>query len=166
MAETFTLDGFWEKSDYAKEHHPPATEKAVNEVESKYNVTFPEIFKQLYLLQNGGTVKKDFYQPGKSEEAQHPFVEDWFKLNEFETMKELASTIDFGDTSDWTKKLKNSEKLLIITRHGNDSMLCLDFRKSTNDPEVVVFDTLDEVEEILRVKSFDDFYKGLKADEG
>lgn len=166
MAQT-NPNKFWKVSDYSRKNHLPASQDDIREAEGRLHVSLPVGLRSLYGIQNGGRVRASFFASGKTEDARRPFLDgNLLKLSAMDTMKELASTIDFpSDDEDWSKTLQNSEKLVVISRHGTDAMLCLDFRSSANAPSVVLFNTAGRARELLRVPHFDEFLAGLKDGE-
>ncbi len=165
VCDTKLPTDFWVKSLYSNARHPPATETEIRETERRLGVTFPPSFRELYQQQNGGGVMKPVYHDKAGAKPEYPLIDGLMKLQGLESMKELAESIDFGDTPDWTRFLKQSEKLIVLSRHGIEVILCFDYRKNSSEPEVVLYETFDEPKEVLRTTSFSEFLKRLAKEE-
>ncbi len=88
--------------------------------------------------------------------------------NRLETLEELADITDFGDDEqDYRNLMTDADRVIVLSRHGWDTFLCLDYRTRgpEGEPEVVYYqDDGSGLKEMLRVSDFDTFFSGLRRE--
>lgn len=144
----------WKKWPQDKQD-PPASEEDIVKTEARLHVILPAVLKQLFRIQDGGRIQNEEYLLPNN---------DFLKLEDFETLKEIGDGSDFpGPEQDWNIRLKHTEKLIVVAQQGFSQFLCLDYHAKGGDaePEVVLLDTVDAPFEIDRWATFDEFVARL-----
>jgi hypothetical protein len=86
-------------------------------------------------------------------------------MDRLETLGELADITDFGiEDENFRSRTSDPDRMIVLSRHGWDLMLCLDFSGGPDNPKVVSFkeEYGEEIVELLRVSDFDAFFRGLR----
>ncbi|KDR87655.1 hypothetical protein L905_19360 [Agrobacterium sp. TS43] len=134
-------------------------QQTIQLTEERLGIEFPRSLRDLYTLQNGGhtdfylssTEKTPPYEFGGSSHADIDDAYDiWFSalpgmditpLQSLQTLGSFSDTIDFGEVDDaWRSYIPGIDRLIPISSHGSDTWLCLDYRKGSTAPKVVLFD--------------------------
>jgi hypothetical protein len=156
-----TADLFWIQR---KNAHAPATAAQVEAAEKRLGVRLPAAYVERMRRQNGGYTRyggvKD---PATGRVEVYVLNESLLRLEELRTLADVAEDVDFGDTPDWTKFLKNAGKWIMLSRHGTDWFLCLDYT-AKGGPAVVSLDTSGAPRERFRIESFEAFNAQLVYD--
>ena len=172
-----SVETFWRGGDHwalKGEAKARASVDLIQEAEAKFGIKFPQRLKLLYERSKGGYTNFAWY-PRVS--APGPSFDDWRRVlvdgdilppHRLETLEELADMTDFGDEDlDYRNLMENADRVIVLSRHGWDAFLCLDYRKpeSEVEPEVVYYqDDGDGLKEMLRVPNFDTFFSGLRRE--
>ena len=163
-----TPDLFW--IQHAKAH-PAATAAQIEQAEKRLGVRLPRAYVELLKRQNGGYTRYGGVKnPATGRAWIYTLNDGLLSLEEMRTLADIAEEVDFGDTPDWTKFLKNAGKWIVLSRHGTDGFLCFDYT-AKDGPAVVWLDTRDAPREKLRLESFEAFnvqlvYDGAAAGSG
>jgi hypothetical protein len=173
--EAPTLETFWRESEddhwaLNGEAKARATSELIHEAEAKFGIRLPALIKALYERRKGGYTDFTFY-PGTADE-------DWRNVvggqipppNRLETLSELADMTDFDDEElDYRNRFDDADRVIVLSRHGWDTFLCLDYRMrgAEAEPEVVYFEEgADGLEEVFRVPDFATFFSRLRRERG
>ncbi len=128
------LDQFWIPGTAS---HPPATERLLSAVESRYDLKLPKLLRALYRLQNGGESEFD------------DFFEFWPVARKTETrvqtIRDLFIMMEFDDPEEMTDELLQAsiDRMLVIGCDLSGHVwLALDYSNLNNDglPQLLRFD--------------------------
>lgn len=158
------LEVFWIQHKQAR---PGASAQQVSDAEQRLAVRLPRPYVALMTRQNGGYTRYGgLKDPASGRVTIHVLNEGLLALEELRTLEDVAGDVDFGDTPDWTRFLKKSRHWIMLSRHGTDWFLCLDYSQAgpQGEPAVVSLDTSDVPRERFRVSSFDAFRARLVYD--
>jgi hypothetical protein len=156
-----TPDLFWIRHAKA---HPAATTAQIEQAEKRLGVRLPRAYVELLKRQNGGYTRYGGVKnPATGRVWIYALNEGLLSLEEMRTLADIAEDVDFGDTPDWTKFLKNAGKWIVLSRHGTDWFLCFDYT-ARDGPAVVSLDTRDAPRERFRMESFEAFNAQLVYD--
>lgn len=164
VSEGPAFDVFWIQH---KKANPPADARQVGEAEKRLGVRLPATYVALMARRNGGYTRyggvKD---PAHGRVQVYVLNESLLPLEELRTLADFAGDVDFGDTPDWTRFLKDARRWIVLSRHGSEWFLCLDYTPAgpRGEPAVVSLDTSDVPRERFRVGSFDAFRSRLVYD--
>jgi hypothetical protein len=172
-----SIETFWRGGDHwalKGEAKTQASVELIQEAEAKFGIKFPQRLKLLYERSKGGYTNFAWY-PRVS--APGPSFDDWHYVlvngdlwppNRLETLEQIAEMTDFGNEDlDYRNLMANTNRVIILSRHGWDTFLCLDYRVRgpEAEPEVVYYeDDGGGLEERLRVPDFDTFFSGLRRE--
>jgi hypothetical protein len=88
------LDQFWIPGTAS---HPPATERLLAAVESRYDIKLPKLLRALYRLQNGGKTEFDdffeFWPIARKTETRIQTIRDLFIMMEFDDPEEMTDEL-------------------------------------------------------------------------
>lgn len=157
-----TIATFFYARHYSNKDRPwaaYAAQEAIQSVEVRLGIQFPQLLSDLYLLQNGGHT--DFYLASNAKDPPYEFggstgadidgvYDIWLSvlpsndiapLERLQTLGDFSDQIDFGNASDtWRSYIPGIDRLIPISSHGSDIWLCLDYREGAAEPKVVLFD--------------------------
>jgi hypothetical protein len=148
-------------------------DELIAETEKRFGIRLPERLKALYRLRNGGYTDYRFY-PKVSH--PRPVFDDWNcmiidninPVDRLETLGELSDAVDFGDDDEcFRNRFADTDLLIVLSQHGWDFFLCLDYRASgpQGEPEVISLEEGESgVKEVLRVPNFETFLAGLRRE--
>lgn len=128
---------FWDEKSLNK----PVSKAAIKAVEDQLNIKFPDFLIDKYQIHNGGYLHKSLFIENQPEHST-AYLQGLLPLEEFETLKSIADTIEFDfEEEDWDLTIDSIEKLIVISNIGFSQFTCLDYRKSQTNPKLVVYDT-------------------------
>lgn len=170
-----TLDTFWAEGEHWALRDADTSQTAdalIRQAEAKFGIRLPALLKALYERKKGGYTHYSYYPRVPN---PRPAREDWVWVNigeeilpphRLETLGELSDMTDFPDKdSSYRSLFPDADRLIVMSRHGWESFLCLDYRTHgpEGDPEVVYLEEeLDGLKEVLRAPSFETFFEGLR----
>jgi hypothetical protein len=157
-------DLFWIQH---KKANPPAGAGQVEAAEKRLGVRLPATYVALMTRQNGGYTRYGgLKDPVTGRVRVYVLNESLLPLEQLRTLTDIAGDVDFGDTPDWTRFLKDARRWIVLSRHGNDWFLCFDYSSAgpKGEPAVVSLDTSDVPREEFRVGSFGAFRSRLVYD--
>lgn len=154
FTEVLEADGPTTDNFFRGEPHwsnPPAADVSlIAEVEKRLDVTLPEVLKELYLRQNGGST--DFTLSALTPEAPLDAGKDfdlhWLSclpddglrpVGDLETMVELQEGFEHDPDGSWRQYLPGAGRLVRIAQQAWDEYLCLDYSNGQNTPRIVLF---------------------------
>jgi SMI1-KNR4 cell-wall len=176
-----TPETFWGDREHFsvrdEDKHRPI-EELIREAEVRLGVLLPEHLKTLYRQANGGYTDYCFY-PIVAD--PRPVYGDWdyvivdgqlFPLSELELLGGIA---DFTDNDELLpeNRVAETDRLVVLTRHGWDVFLCLDYRANGphGEPEIVFLTERNRgkegyggLREVFRVSNFEVFFNGLRRE--
>lgn len=174
-----TIETFWRESEgdhwaLKGEAKARAAADLIREAEAEFRIKLPLRLKSLYERSKGGYTDFAWYprvpMPGAaSDDWYYVFVNgDILPPNRLETLQELADMTDFGNEDlDYRNLMANADRVIVLSRHGWDTFLCLDYRARgpEGEPEVVYYEDYgDGLEEKLRIPDFETFFSGLRQE--
>ncbi len=179
--ETPTPETFWSDTEHFSvrdEDKGRPIEELIAEAENRLGVRLPEHLKALYRRANGGYTDYCYYPIVLN---PRPVYGDWnnmivdgqlFPLSEMELLGDIA---DFTDNDELLpeNRVADTDRVVVLTRHGWDVFLCLDYRANgpQGEPEIVFLteswrgkEGYGGLREIVRAPSFEPFFNGLRKE--
>lgn len=164
------LNAFWKQPAQGfNEESRGRTEEEIKMREEQIGYKFPETYRSLMKLQNGGYIRKSaYYRNGECKELLYNgAVIDRITTQPigYQTMLDVLSEWKDEDEINSLSPTEYNylERLPLISHMDGHQWMCFDYgwteKEIKNEPNIVFFN--DRFEEYLRITNFDEFIKGL-----